>query len=342
MSPLTSNPAHQGKCPACHSIGGEVIRSFSSERAATAFVLAQAEPDRHARLKAHLEHLWGGGRCFVRRCASCGFGWADPYIAGDQEFYALATPDTAYPADRWEFGRTIEALDERLAAKDVDLLEIGSGRGHFLGQLIEKGWPPSRLCAIEYSEACRGSIERLGVYSQAKDVRRTPGAALFDVICMFHVLEHMDDLDDLFVTLARLLRPGGELFLAVPDAAWVKRNETMGLLFDMPPGHIGRWHISAFRAFSQRLGWYIIEHAAEPEPRLRAATQALAWRYLRRAQDGSLWPRLTCSLAERLPRRTKRLSKAAAALLDPPCWLASINVALSRGLAPSLWLHMRR
>ena len=169
-----------------------------------------------------------------------------------------------------------------------------------------------------------------------------PGDALFNVICMFHVLEHMDGLDDLFASLARLLRPDGHLFLAVPEAAWTERNETAGLLLDMPPGHIGRWQMSAFRAFCYRLGWEIVEHAAEPEPRLNAASQALAWRYLRRAQDGARWPQITCNFAEGLPHRARHLAKAGAALLDPPSLLASAAAATGPCFPPSLWLHLRR
>jgi SAM-dependent methyltransferase len=339
---LGLSTSSDNKCPACLTSGGDIVRRFSSERAATVFVLPQAEPERHAKLKAHLEHLWSNDHCLIRRCSSCGFGWAEPYVAGDQEFYALATPDSAYPLDRWEFRRTIGALDSLPATAGTELLEIGSGRGHFLRQLIAKGWPARHLSAIEFSDIGRRSIDQLGVRTQASDVRGMPGDALFDVICIFHVLEHMDGLDDLFGALARLLRPHGDLFLAVPDAAWTERNETTGLLLDMPPGHIGRWQMSAFRAFCHRLGWEIVEHAAEPEGRLEAARHALAWRYLRRAQDGARWPQITCTFAERLPYSARRLSKATAALLDPPCWLATAAAATSPSLPPSLWLHLRR
>ena len=330
------------RCPACLTSGGEVIRRHSSERAATEYILPQVEKERHAKLKAHLEHLWSGDHCLVRRCSSCGFAWAEPYVGGDQMFYALATPDTNYPHDRWEFRRTIAALDRLPTTSGAELLEIGGGRGQFLRQLIAKGWPPSCLSAIEFSEAGRQSIEQLGVSAQAIDVRTLPGNALFDAICMFHVLEHMDGLDELFASFARLLRTQGHLFLAVPEATWTERNETTGLLIDMAPEHIGRWQMSAFQAFCNRLGWQIVEHDAEPEPRLVTARQALAWRYLRRARDGVRWPRMTSNFAERLPHRARRPAKAAAALLDPACLLACAAAATGPRARPSLWLHLRR
>ena len=329
-------------CPACLDDASDIIHRFSSERAATAFVLPQVEPDRHAAVKAHIQRLWSGDHCLIRRCAACGFGWADPYVAGDPVFYALASPVTAYPRDRWEFRCTLRALDQALPDRRAQLLEIGGGRGDFLAQLIGQGWPPSSLSAIEFSDGGLRSIEQLGVRAAADDVRNLPDTGAFDVICLFHVLEHMDGLDALFATLARLLRADGHLFLAVPEAAWTERNENAGLLLDMPPAHIGRWQMSAFRAFARRLGWHIVEHAAEPRPRLRAAREALAWRYLRRAQDGARWPQFTSGLAERLPHRARRLSKAAAALVDPPSWLATAAAATSPGLPPSLWLHLQR
>ena len=95
------------------------------------------------------------------------------------------------------------------------LLDIGCGVGDFLLQVKKLGW---EVMGVEPSEqAANIAQSRLG-FTPLKpiDYEKLPDQS-FDVITMWHVLEHVDDLKSQTKELKRLLRPGGRLVIALPN-----------------------------------------------------------------------------------------------------------------------------
>jgi SAM-dependent methyltransferase len=96
-------------------------------------------------------------------------------------------------------------------------LEVGCGRGDVSAYLAAKGWQGT---AIDFSDAAvvhaavnLAPFPQVAVRQQAlADV-----AGAFDCIIMWDVLEHMEDDRGALRLVARLLRPGGQLLLAVPS-----------------------------------------------------------------------------------------------------------------------------
>jgi 2-polyprenyl-3-methyl-5-hydroxy-6-metoxy-1,4-benzoquinol methylase len=255
-------------------------------------------------------------------------------------FYELAAPNTRYPPRRPEFDATIQAL-QRTDTWGGTLLEIGGGVGHFLSRLIARGWPPEQMHALEYSSVALHALQQMGVKSSSQALHELAATgARFDVVSMFHVLEHMSELESVFAALRRLVREGGRLFLAVPNGARVQQCEESGLTYDMPPNHIGRWRPASFEALCSRLSWHIEDLVPIREPRMRTARQAFASRYLRQVGDGAVWATQVAHLGRGLPRETQRMLKGAAAALDWSCWRAGLRVALGPVCQPSLWLHL--
>lgn len=95
------------------------------------------------------------------------------------------------------------------------LLDIGCGVGDFLLQVKKLGW---EVMGIEPSEqAANIAQSRLGFTPlKPTDYKKLPDQS-FDVITMWHVLEHVDDLKSQTKELKRLLRPGGRLVIALPN-----------------------------------------------------------------------------------------------------------------------------
>lgn len=95
------------------------------------------------------------------------------------------------------------------------LLDIGCGVGDFLLQVKKLGW---EVMGIEPSEqAANIAQSRLGFTPLIPtDYEKLPDQS-FDVITMWHVLEHVDDLKSQTKELKRLLRPGGRLVIALPN-----------------------------------------------------------------------------------------------------------------------------
>jgi SAM-dependent methyltransferase len=94
------------------------------------------------------------------------------------------------------------------------VLEVGSGSGAFL----EAARPyAGAVTGVEPDMASRRFVtQRLGidVYSQVEEV---PPNLEFDLIAMFHVLEHLPDPPRSLKHLAQRLAPGGRLAVEVPN-----------------------------------------------------------------------------------------------------------------------------
>jgi SAM-dependent methyltransferase len=96
-------------------------------------------------------------------------------------------------------------------------LEIGCGRGDVSAYLAEKGWHGA---AIDFSEAAVAQASaNLRPFLQVTVARQSLAevTGTFDCIVMWDVLEHIEDDRDALRLIERLLRPGGQLLLAVPS-----------------------------------------------------------------------------------------------------------------------------
>ena len=92
------------------------------------------------------------------------------------------------------------------------ILDIGAGTGEFLSVAQQNGW---ETIGVEPSDkakqiAINKGVSFVEVIAQLED-------RSFDVITMWHVLEHVPDLDHQIKELKRLLKPTGSLIIAVPN-----------------------------------------------------------------------------------------------------------------------------
>lgn len=95
------------------------------------------------------------------------------------------------------------------------LLDIGAGTGFFLHYMQKKGW---QVTGTEVNEAARAlaSAERGLSLLPAGDLFSLPPRS-FDVITLWHVMEHLHDPGKFWHEFTRLLRPGGTLIIALPN-----------------------------------------------------------------------------------------------------------------------------
>ena len=95
------------------------------------------------------------------------------------------------------------------------LLDIGCGVGDFLHFAEQNGW---QCTGAEPSEDA-SSIAKKRIKAEImlpKDLEKLPDES-FDVITMWHVLEHVSDLQWQVNQLNRLLKKGGRLVIALPN-----------------------------------------------------------------------------------------------------------------------------
>lgn len=334
-SGYTSSP-----CPVCKSEQTDILYEVTSEEAAQHFVLREGDSERHGKLTAHIERLWHGSVCVVRRCLQCQFGFADPYVGGDATFYQLAYPRAFYPSERWEYDRTIETL-ERDGFQGQRVLEVGAGFGLFLDKIANKQVPRSGVTALEFSDKAIEVLREKGYQVLHEDIRSVDLEPGFDAVFLFQVVEHMDGLDSLFSRLAELVRMGGRIFISVPNTRKVDFQESSGSLLDMPPNHIGRWSRSAFPIIAAAHHLEVNTIDVQPFTIASFIKEDIAFSYLRKTQEsGTL---LNWSRAQRGTKGGKLLGAAfavASAPLRAPVWWRA--AAAGREIGGSFWVDFIR
>ncbi|MGJ8665354.1 MAG: class I SAM-dependent methyltransferase [Patiriisocius sp.] len=130
------------------------------------------------------------------------------------------------------------ALINSMVSSKGRLLDVGAGTGDFCIAASKEGW---KVQGVEPNDNAR-------VVAREKGVQLTSSMAdyknqFFDVITLWHVLEHLPNLEEQIQELKNLLNPNGALIVAVPnyrsfDAKYYKEYWAA---FDVPR-HL--WHFS--------------------------------------------------------------------------------------------------
>lgn len=200
-------------------------------------------------------------------CSNCSFRMFQPAITGSEGFYAgITTKDGGcYSSEKWEFFQAIRDLKNHQSHK---ILDIGGGSGHFL-DLLRKRLPEAKAAGYEFNVTMAELIRSKGhkvYYGQfPESILEEEANGSFDAVCMFQILEHVSEPVAMLQNVRRLVRPGGLLVIAVPDAAGPVRHFSSALT-DIPPHHVSRWSESSFRMGMTRLGFSILRVAYEPLP----------------------------------------------------------------------------
>ena len=109
---------------------------------------------------------------------------------------------------------------KRLVTKSVGvvkgrILDVGCGTGAFLHTMKEAGWETTGL---EPDLLAREKAKELyGLILQPSHELFNLPLHSFDAITLWHVLEHVHSLHEYLSQLQKLLRPGGKIFIAVPN-----------------------------------------------------------------------------------------------------------------------------
>lgn len=142
----------------------------------------------------------------------------------------------------YQFVKTI-ALKNKLKLINSEsqkgrILDIGAGVGDFLSVCKNDGWD---TIGIEPSDKAKTIAKSKGVLF-VENVSELESNS-FDVITMWHVLEHVPDLENQIIELKRLIKSNGTIIIAVPNfkSYDAKHYKEFWAAFDIP---IHLWHFS--------------------------------------------------------------------------------------------------
>lgn len=195
-------------------------------------------------------------------CGGCGYAITNPrpspseiapyYISNEYISHSNRTSslsDKIYHAVRRRTLRSKAALISQYISNG-SVLDLGCGTGEFLGHLKSLGYTTQ---GVEPSPLARAQAENIHKLLVVPTLENLAPEARFNIITLWHVLEHVHDVRETLRLLHRFAAPGALLVIAVPDReSWdAKHYGPDWAGYDVPR------HLSHFRR--QDLGRFLKE-----------------------------------------------------------------------------------
>lgn len=186
----------------------------------------------------------------VHRCANCGGGFVSP-LPGASDLQMLY--DDEYGADymsgpmheQASAAARFTSVDQALRSlvphlldrPDRRVLDVGCGSGRFLASLRDSGWTAT---GVEISpRLVEFARQQLALDVEPVDFLRVQVGARYDLVTMFHIIEHFADPIAAIRKACAMLRRGGALFVETPNFEGLGSRLTRSRWSSMiPPKHV--------------------------------------------------------------------------------------------------------
>jgi len=141
------------------------------------------------------------------------------------------------------------ALINSLVLEKGELLDYGCGTGEFLNQAKIEGW---NVSGCEPNEKARKLASQKISKKISSELHDLDSNQQFDVITLFHVLEHVHKLRKTVKSLLITLKPNGYLLIAIPnpESYDAKRYGDAWAGWDVPR-HLYHFNTDAMKSFQE-------------------------------------------------------------------------------------------
>lgn len=174
-----------------------------------------------------IDHIVSRETYTIVACDSCGFKFTNPrpeeHKLGNyyksEDYISHSNTKKGFINSAYQTVRKYTLLKKlQLISKYYrtgKILDIGSGTGDFLNTMKHAKW---ETIGIEPSEDARKfSVENYGLDIREEVELSKLESGSFEIISMWHVLEHMPKLNERVAELYRLIKPNGIIIIAVPN-----------------------------------------------------------------------------------------------------------------------------
>ena len=163
----------------------------------------------------------------ILECKDCGLLYTTPRPNKDEigkyyksdEYYSHQENKEGFIPKVYEKVKSINLKNKYTIATEKTrkgkILDIGCGVGDFLHTMEQHGWEGTGVEPSEEAKAIAKKRIKAQLFSSEEQENLTIGS--FDVITMWHVLEHVDALRWQIQQLYRLCKPGGRIIIALPN-----------------------------------------------------------------------------------------------------------------------------
>ncbi len=224
--------------------------------------------------EAGLKGIKADGRPYdVLFCKTCGLGKTDPFL-DQKKLKGIYSSSVYREDDSTRFFGPVEKIIgffrtgrckrvERFSMADANggkgrILDVGCGRGDFLALMSGRGWDSTGL-EMDKRILKRGK-NRDGVSLRVgglEDVKFPD--AHFNAITFWHVFEHLRNPDWALKECHRVLKPGGLLVIAVPNAGSLQARLAGRSWFHLdPPYHLYHYSLKNLKSLLDKNGFEVV------------------------------------------------------------------------------------
>ncbi|MBK7269189.1 MAG: class I SAM-dependent methyltransferase [Flavobacteriales bacterium] len=175
------------------------------------------------------------------KCRGCDFAYClqDPSVEELRAFYrGYPVRDVLSPVTAIRFDELLDRFERY--RKTGRLIDVGCGAGLFLERAALRGW---EVFGTEYGDRAVAACKARGIRIIEGPLDPSHyGDDHFDVVCSFEVIEHLAHPRQEIARMAKILRPGGLLYMTTPNF------NCMGRLFSRSAWSIVHYpeHLSYF------------------------------------------------------------------------------------------------
>ena len=224
-----------------------------------------------------VDHYATGESFDLVRCEDCGFLLTqDPPVEAEIGRY-YESPDYISHTDthkglmnrvyhwvrKYMLGRKARLVKQSSRLSTGRILDIGTGTGYFSHAMHTRGW---KVSAIEKSPQARAfAKEHFGLDVETPEVLSTYADKSFDVVTLWHVMEHLEHLNETWEKLAKILQDDGTLIVAIPNPTSfdAKKYGEMWAAYDVPR-HLWHFSPSSMQQLGVKHGFVLEERLAMP------------------------------------------------------------------------------
>ena len=204
----------------------------------------------------------------IKHCSCCNINYISYVIADEMDY------DENYFFDAYknQYGKTyLEDFDsiknqglrrlkniQSLVAKNEkkDLLDIGCAYGPFLSAANDVGFTPFGTDVAE--GAVKYVTETLGFNATCGDFYKFDTIKQFDVVTMWYVIEHFQDLDSVLSIVSKLVKTGGVFAFSTPNGLGITRKQNLKQFFSQGPNdHFSIWDYKCAKNILTKYGFHV-------------------------------------------------------------------------------------
>ena len=216
------------------------------------------------------DHYASGEQFEVIRCVHCGLLMTQgvPVEAEIGKYYE--TPDYISHSDtqqglmnrvyhwvrQYMLSRKAALVKRTSGLSEGSLLDYGTGTGYFANAMLCQGW---KVKAIEKSPQARAFAKKqFGLNVEAEHSLKDYPSMSLDVVTLWHVMEHLEHLNEMWETLHRILKDKGMLIVAVPnpESYDARKYKEWWAAYDVPR-HLWHFSPSVMQRFGDKHGFVL-------------------------------------------------------------------------------------